>query len=203
LWENTVAIVTSDHGESLGEHGYYFDHGEDVFDPSLRIPLLIRVPGIKGVPRTNALASNLDLLPTILDAVKVSYPPDVAGTSLLPALRAQPVPGRDRLFARNDRNLSAAWDERLKIVATPGHPGPRFALYDRMADPGEARDVARQRPEELRTRRREIELFLERGDREWTHTRGLVGEPSAETRMTPEACANLKSLGYVVPGCKD
>ena len=41
----TLVVITSDHGESLGEHDYYFDHGQDVFDPCLRIPLLVALPG--------------------------------------------------------------------------------------------------------------------------------------------------------------
>src|SRR6185436_19717559 len=41
----TLVVVTSDHGESLGEHDYYFDHGEDLFDPCLRIPLIVKAPG--------------------------------------------------------------------------------------------------------------------------------------------------------------
>src|SRR6185503_9458905 len=43
-WPRTLVIVTSDHGESLGEPDYYYDHGEDVFDPSLRIPLVVSLP---------------------------------------------------------------------------------------------------------------------------------------------------------------
>src|SRR6185503_17473176 len=74
----TLVVLTSDHGESLGEHAYYFDHGEDVFDPALRIPLLVRLPGARGGARSDALASTLDLVPTVLDALKVSYPPDLA-----------------------------------------------------------------------------------------------------------------------------
>ena len=60
----TVVMVTSDHGESLGEHEYYFDHGEDLFEPSLRIPLVIAAPGAKPGQRNDAMASTLDLLPT-------------------------------------------------------------------------------------------------------------------------------------------
>ena len=52
--DRTVVVLTSDHGESLGEHDYYFDHGEDLFDPSLRIPLIVvspaRRPGSGAAP---------------------------------------------------------------------------------------------------------------------------------------------------------
>jgi arylsulfatase A-like enzyme len=80
----TVVVVTSDHGESLGEHGYYFDHGEDLFDPSLAVPLIVCVPGAPAGVRSPALASTLDVVPTVLDAVRISAPPGLAGRSLLP-----------------------------------------------------------------------------------------------------------------------
>jgi len=199
LSERTVVMLTSDHGESLGEHGYYFDHGEDLFDPSLRIPLLLAVPGGAPGVRSPVLASTLDIVPTLLDAVKVSYPPDLAGSSLLPALHGKA--GRDRLFARNDRNLSATWDARLKAVAVPGEKATRYALFDRIEDPGETRDLGARRPEALRLPRRELELFLERADREWAHTRRLVGQAPADTKVGPETCEALKALGYVIAGC--
>ncbi|HET9317265.1 MAG TPA: sulfatase, partial [Vicinamibacteria bacterium] len=198
--KSTVVVVTSDHGESLGEHDYFFDHGQDLFDPSLRIPLLVAVPGVVGGGRTSALASTLDLVPTVLDAVKVSYPPDLAGTSLLPAVRGQALPERERLFARNDRNLSASFDARRKVVATPTDSDLRYALFDRAADPGERKELT---GDDLRVWRRELELFLERAEREWTHTRGLLGDrPSGEAPMTKEACAQMKALGYVLAACR-
>jgi len=82
-WDKTVIVLTSDHGESLGEHDYFFDHGEDLFDPCLRIPLLIAAPGVKRGQRSEVLASTLDVFPTILDAAKISYPEGLAGDSLL------------------------------------------------------------------------------------------------------------------------
>jgi len=195
-WDRTVVVVTSDHGESLGEHGYYFDHGEDLFDPSVRIPLIVSAPGARRGARSQALASTLDLVPTILDAVKVSYPPELAGRSLLGAVKGADA-GWDRLFARNDRNLTAAFDRRHKVVVTPGEREPRLALYDRVSDPGETRDLARERPEEVRRQRPELDLFLERAEREWARTRTLLGGVPSPAAMTPEACASLRALGYL------
>jgi arylsulfatase A-like enzyme len=198
----TVVMLTSDHGESLGEHDYYFDHGEDVFDPSLRIPLIVRVPGMRAGARTDVLASTLDLVPTVLDAVKVSYPPELAGASLLPWIAGHGGTGPRRLFARNDRNLTAAFDRQLKLVATPADSGPmRFALYDRAAAGGETSDVTRARPDEARTWRRELELFLERTDRERARAREQSGEATPGGKLDPETCANLKSLGYADARC--
>jgi arylsulfatase A-like enzyme len=201
-WDRTLVVLTSDHGESLGEHGYYFDHGEDLFDPSLRIPLIVSYSG--ALPgRNKAPASTLDIVPTILDALKVSYPPELSGRSLLGAVRGQAGGEGGRLFARNDRNLNAAWDGNMKIVATPQENGGwRFALYDRLRDPGEGKDVSGSSPADVRGWRRELELFLERSDREWARTRGLLEGVPAPATMSIDACENLKALGYVgVAGC--
>jgi arylsulfatase A-like enzyme len=198
--DQTLVLLTSDHGESLGEHDYFFDHGENLFDPSLRIPLVMAGPGIERGRRSVELASTLDILPTVLDAVKVSYPPDLAGLSLLGAARGETL-ARDRLPGQNDRNLLAAWDRRFKLVATPNESGSSYALYDRELDPLETRDVGPQNAEQLREERRELELFRERIDAQLVRTRRLLeGRPEGEA-LSAEACERLKALGYVVPGC--
>lgn len=194
----TVVLVTSDHGESLGEHDYFFDHGEDLFDPSLRVPLIVWAPGTRPGLRSDGFASTLDVLPTLLDAVKVSYPPDLAGQSLYPELAGGRAPARERLFAQNDLNLRGTLDRRFKLVATPVGENDQWALYDRAADPGETRNVRQQRLEEFRIQRRELDLYFDRMDKEWAKTRRLLeGRPEGEGRMTPEACEQLKALGYV------
>jgi arylsulfatase A-like enzyme len=192
----TVVAVTSDHGESLGEHDYYFDHGENLFEPSLRIPLILRTPGTRP-GRSAALASTLDLLPTLLDAVKVSYPPELAGDSLLPELVGAEAAPRQRLYAQNDLSLRATFDGRFKLVATPVGDKDQWALYDRERDPGETRNVRPQRLDVFRVQRRELDLFFEKMEKEWTATRRLVAGKPGEGKMTPEACEQLKALGYV------
>jgi len=195
-WDRTVIVLTSDHGESLGEHDYYFDHGQYLFDPSLRIPLLIVVPDGGRGRRCDVMCSTLDLVPTVLDAVQVSYPPGLDGVTLTPFAKGEAGSRRERLFAQNDRNLSASWSRRLKVVATPLEAGRRFALFDRSQDPEETRDVAADRPE-LAAQRRTLESFLEARDREWAHTRNLSEGHPGDVRMSLEACQKLLALGYV------
>jgi len=193
----TVVVLTSDHGESLGEHDYYFDHGEDLFEPSMAIPLIVVVPGAPAGVRSRALASTLDLVPTLLDLLKVSYPPDLAGVSLLAEANGQPSGGAFRLFGQNERNLTATWDDRYRLVATPADAGAKLALFDRALDPGETRDVSRRDADAMRTARRELELFQERGDREWARTRPLLEGKAGELPMSAEARERLCALGYV------
>jgi arylsulfatase A-like enzyme len=186
LLEKTVVLLVSDHGESLGEHDYYFDHGEDLFRPCLHVPLILRVPGGKPLRRSD-LVSTLDALPTVLDALKVSYPAGLAGRSLL----EPPLPDR-RLFAQNDRDLAGSFDSRFALLGAPGH----FVLYDRRRDPGELHDAGKDDPEELRTRQRELEVYLDRRDAEMAMTRRLTeGVPKQAT--TQRSCDEMRALQYL------
>ncbi len=198
--ERTLVVLSSDHGESLGEHDYFFDHGENLFDPSMRVPLLLAGPGIEAGRRCAELATTLDLVPTLLDALKVSYPPDLAGVSLLGAARGELL-ARARLPGQNDRNLLGVWGRRFKLVATPGEGGSRYALFDRLQDPGETRDAGRTNAAALRDERRELELFRERIDAQLVRTRRLLEGRSGEERLSAEACEKLKAMGYVQQGC--
>ena len=68
LREKTLLIITSDHGESLGEHGLW-THGDSLVEEQIRVPLILRLPGVipAGVVVKNGLASHVDLAPTILE----------------------------------------------------------------------------------------------------------------------------------------
>jgi arylsulfatase A-like enzyme len=196
----TIVILTSDHGESLGEHDYYFDHGQDLYDPSMRIPLVMAGPGLAVGHRSDVLATTLDLVPTVLDAVEVSFPPGLAGRSLLGAGNGG-GPARPRLFGQNDRNLLGSWDHRFKIVATPTEEGAEYALYDRERDPGETRNVGPQMAAELEMQREELERFRSRIDARTAKTRRLLEGRSGEERLSPEACEKLRAMGYIQQAC--
>jgi arylsulfatase A-like enzyme len=192
----TLVVVTSDHGESLGEHDYYFDHGEDVFEPSLRIPFLVAGPGVKAGTRSAEWMNTLDLVPTVLDVLKVSYPPDLAGRSVARALEGRGGQGPPRLFAQNDRGLTTTWDERSKLVAVPrADGGADFQLWDRTAEPVDLQRV--DRDDETRAHRREIEVFIDRQDREWVRTKTQLGGRTHEEKHTDREREHLCALGYI------
>jgi arylsulfatase A-like enzyme len=66
LYDQSAIVFTSDHGESLGEHDYFFEHGWYIYEPSMRIPLLLKWPHQTKGDRRAASVSQLDLLPTLL-----------------------------------------------------------------------------------------------------------------------------------------
>ena len=71
------------------------------------------------------------------------------------------------------------------------------ALYDRQRDPGETRDVRTRELEAFRIARRELDLFLDRANREWAKTRELLLGKKGEQPATSAACEKLRALGYV------
>ena len=81
LFENTLIIVTSDHGEAFGEHGL-FDHGVSVYADQVHVPLLIKYPARRASDTIEATVSHVDLLPTVLDVVKARERPLSQGRSL-------------------------------------------------------------------------------------------------------------------------
>jgi hypothetical protein len=102
----------------------------------------------------------------------------------------------ERLFAQNERDLSATLDARMKLVATPGGKSWRFALYDRANDRAETRDVSATQADVLRTFRRELELFWDSGEHEMAAIRSRLATGTPIPCMDVEACENMKSLGY-------
>lgn len=72
--DNTIIILTADHGEALGEHGYYFSHGESIYDELLHIPLIIKDGRyFKGGKQISTIASSVDIVPTILNRLNPSW----------------------------------------------------------------------------------------------------------------------------------
>ena len=86
--DDTLVVATSDHGESLGEHGEA-GHGFFAYEATLRVPLLVRGPGIAAERRIEGLLGHVDLFPTILDLLGVPLPAGlrVAGRNLAPVFR--------------------------------------------------------------------------------------------------------------------
>jgi arylsulfatase A-like enzyme len=91
--DRTIVVVLADHGEQLGEHGY-FGHGTGAGEEEAHVPLIIRVPG--GAPRReSALVELVDVLPTIVELADAVPPAGIRGRSLVQALGGNGFPGRE------------------------------------------------------------------------------------------------------------
>lgn len=81
LKQNTIIIVTSDHGEEFMEHGKW-KHGYNLYDTNLKVPLMMYVPGYKNKEVTDTLAQSVDILPTLLSLLKIDRPKNISGSNL-------------------------------------------------------------------------------------------------------------------------
>jgi arylsulfatase A-like enzyme len=87
-------VITSDHGEILYEHEFYFGHDIALYDECTMVPLLLRVPGLQDVRhRVERLVQSIDIMPTVLEALGLGCPDEVEGKSLLPLTRGTAATG--------------------------------------------------------------------------------------------------------------
>ncbi|HEX8790074.1 MAG TPA: sulfatase-like hydrolase/transferase [Polyangiaceae bacterium] len=153
-WKDTVVVVTADHGEALGEHGINFQHGWEIWEPLMRIPLVFRVPGVQA-HRVPVKRSAVDIVPTILDLLRVQAKPgELSGQSMLADLLAKPGDAYAERDVYLDMPDGPYTHMRRGIIhgATPGKKlvnfgGRQYQLYDLAADPGEHEDLAGDKTE--------------------------------------------------------
>ena len=146
VYDHTVIIVTSDHGEAFAEHGM-IRHGFELWEELVRVPFIVRVPGV-AARHVQARRSAIDLAPTILDLCGVPAPVASAtdflsGTSLVPDLLAAGEPPDRPVFidmaaGPNNADRQALIEDDKKLVASGGRA---LSLYDLRVDPGETKDL--------------------------------------------------------------
>ena len=126
LFDNSLLIFTSDHGEGMGEHDYYFAHGYFLYNTQIHVPLIIRFPGRSPeVKEVRYPVGHVDLLPTILDTVSIRHPRAFRGRNLL-------TQGEDRpILSQSHKGGSryALIVNNLKLME-----GSRYELYDIQQD---------------------------------------------------------------------
>jgi arylsulfatase A-like enzyme len=84
--KNTLIVFTADHGESLGEHNYFFDHGDFLYENQIKVPLIISHPKLPENQIVRNQVESVDIMPTIFDFIKVLTEANMRGRSLLPLL---------------------------------------------------------------------------------------------------------------------
>jgi len=96
--QNTIVIITADHGEGLWDHGKY-GHGHDLYDETIRVPLIFYCPEL--IPKQKRITSNtsvLDILPTMIDLAGLQKPTDLEGVSLASLIKTEDQKNNDRII---------------------------------------------------------------------------------------------------------
>jgi tetratricopeptide (TPR) repeat protein len=183
IYDDTLVILLSDHGEGLRDHGEQ-EHGVLLYREALQVPLIVKLPrSERRGERVPALAQLIDVLPTILDATKTTPPASLRGQSLLGDLGNR-TSYAETLYPR----IHLGWSELRSIVDWPIHliDGPKPELYRVAAD------------------RREQTNVLDANRRDFTRLRAqLEAMPKAAVtaqRIDAEEARKLAALGYVSGG---
>ena len=147
LLDRTLLVVTSDHGEAFGEHGYVY-HMHAVYDELVHIPLLVRLPGPSRVTgRVDSLTSTVDVLPTVCDLCGIRYPrAQVQGQSLLPLLTGAAPGRREPIYAVSQGPWPSYLVREREWALILYRGGALRALYDLRRDPGQTRNVYAAQP---------------------------------------------------------
>jgi arylsulfatase A-like enzyme len=208
--EQTVVAVAGDHGEAFGEHGLSFTHDFTLYDEVLRVPLVIRGPGVVPGADIGQQVRLMDLAPTLLDLAGVDPLPNIEAKSLTPLLRggslpylpafAESAPARLQ-FPEQDKQalpgIRGKWrmvrTDRWKLIQIPQEEGDRYELYDLHDDPGETRNLFAELEGEAAKLKPLLDAWLARDplkDSESTGEEGLE-------ELDPSALEQLKTLGYI------
>jgi arylsulfatase A-like enzyme/Tfp pilus assembly protein PilF len=192
VFESAVLAVTGDHGEGLGEHGEK-THGFFVYNSTLHVPLLIKVPGVMA--RTiEKEASLVDVMPTLLQAMQVPIPPSVQGRSLLSEVLGKPSASVSNLYAETYLPLLHFHWSQLRALESDGLKyieAPRPELYDTRTDPHETRNLLPGK----QALGHEMLDRLQTLERRYTPASGGGAKESEPT--DPALADRLRSLGYV------
>lgn len=165
LMNKTIIIIASDHGTEFYEHGR-FDHGHTLYQELIHVPLVVRIPSVKGVQMSSTQVSTIDFMPTVLDALRINVNQTVQnqmkGQSLIPDMTEKGI-SRD-IFSETDYRLythkrSVTTADGWKLIFTLAEYPDKHnvvELYDLKTDPHETINLANQYPQKVYELEQEI-----------------------------------------------
>ena len=183
---HTVVVLTADHGESLGEHGER-THGLFAYEATLRIPLIVFAPSVVPPAVVDAVVGHDDIVPTILDAIASTPPPDLPGHSLLGQALGAPPAAAPLYFEALSAAANRGWAPLTGVLrgAEKYVELPLPELYDLSGDPGEQRNLVGSRSERVERLQADLRGFP---------SADSFQARAPEDRETREA---LRALGYL------
>jgi len=164
LRENTVVVITSDHGEAFKEHGFYF-HGRTLYEEESRVPLIVRVPGVKG-KRVGTPAALVDILPTLADLTGQTAQ-KALGRSLAPilggdnALASMPIFMENLPYPNYKKHVVAMVDPKTLTKVIRNITDNVTEVYDLRTDEGEKKNLLDEDPDAGQKQLQVLNAFID------------------------------------------
>jgi len=148
-WENTIVVYTADHGLAVGRHGLMGK--QNLYDHSIRVPMIIKGPGVPQGLRHDAFCFMMDAHPTICELAGVPVGDTVEAQSLIPLMNDLSASGRDIMyFAYTDKHRGVRQGDWKYIEYRPPEAPPRAQLFNVEQDPDELHDYSSDPDQQMR-----------------------------------------------------
>lgn len=195
LWENSIVVLTADHGESLGENHYYFEHGWFPYTSCSHVPLIVWDPR-QAPGRVSESVALIDLAPSLLKGMKLPRADAFEGVPF-EERKKKPVyidSGEGRLTRANYIRSVWSWPYHLVYVPSPDYQrmmqNSLFELYNVENDWYETRNLMAREPEIANKLKDEL--------LKWVKSSSTIPQPVQKTpEYDPEAIEQMEALGYV------
>ncbi|HYM75830.1 MAG TPA: sulfatase-like hydrolase/transferase [Candidatus Dormibacteraeota bacterium] len=195
LYDHTIIVMMSDHGESLGAHGESM-HGIFLYDETIHVPLIFKLPAeLLANRRVSTRVRLVDVAPTLLSMLSLPLPPTFQGESLVPLMKGV---SRDKdaadlpAYAETDYPHRAFGWSALRSLRSGKYlfvHAPKRELYDQSQDKDAAHNLAATSPAVASTLQSQIDEFHDKT--------AVVRDKAADAPLTAEQAENLSALGYV------
>ena len=193
LYDRSLIVMMSDHGESLGAHGESM-HGIFLYDETIHVPLLFKLPGsLLAGKRVTTRVRLLDVAPTLLSMLSLPLPPTFQGESLVTEMKSSPkAPGDLPAYAETEYPHRAFGWAGIRAMRTGKYlyiRAPKRELYDQTVDKKAEKNLAASSPAVTDTLGAQLDKFYDQ-------TTSYHGKPQ-QAATSAEQSENLAALGYV------
>ena len=191
LYDSTLIIITSDHGEMLGEHGEE-EHGHSIYQSAIRVPLIFKLPWSQESQRISRLVGIVDIVPTICSMLGITVPQQVQGQDLSPYFDGKSPASAERQMycetleplALGANSLLGIVNEGFKYIQTT-----RPELYDLINDPTESNNLVETQQQRARIMKETLAQLLKQCLRKDATDSGIA--------LDPQTIKRIESIGYL------
>jgi arylsulfatase A-like enzyme/Flp pilus assembly protein TadD len=199
LYDRALIVVMSDHGESLGAHGESM-HGIFLYDETIRVPLLFKLPGgLLARRRVSSRVRLVDVAPTLLSMLSLPLPPTFQGESLVPLMKGSSKTAPDLpAYSETDYPHRAFGWSALRSLRENKYlfvRAPKRELYDQSQDKGAEHNLAVSSPAVTDTLQSQLNDFHDKTS--------SYKEKPARAALSSEQTENLSALGYTASNSTD